>query len=315
MWAARLRRQAQRRAQRRTAGTRAARRGPADASDWMRAQLRDVEMTVAAPDPSLRKFWRRAEAGEWEADTLAYLDAALTAAGPSPLFVDVGAWIGPTTLFAAGKGARVVSLEPDPAARAELLDNLAANPELAERVTVVAAALDHGGKPLALYPHSKRFGASKTSSLPDASGISVVAPTLNADALAARARRAGTWSGAVVKVDIEGHEFSVGAEIGRLIRTLGAAALISTHPRSAFDAARDGAVAEGAQGGPHQSAYSAMRGLIGALRAVGVAPRPLDRPDADPIRFAGTQVFCRGPRPKNFDLTAPAAAAWEKIRD
>jgi FkbM family methyltransferase len=43
------------------------------------------------------------------------------------LFIDIGAWIGWTTLAAAAHGATVMAFEPDPASRAQLKSNIAAD--------------------------------------------------------------------------------------------------------------------------------------------------------------------------------------------
>ncbi|MEO1331364.1 MAG: FkbM family methyltransferase [Pseudomonadota bacterium] len=317
MWSGRIRRLVQsRRSQRRALPPKPARRGPVDASDWMRLSLHGVEMTVAAPDPALRKFWTKAEAGLWEPETFAFLDRAIAAAGPAPLFVDVGVWIGPITLYAAGRGAKVLALEPDPAARLALVENLAANPALEERVMVVAGALDDRPEPLTLYPHSKRFGASKTSALPDPSGLGVRVGTLSAEAVIDRAARLSGRSGAVVKVDIEGHEFAIGGEIARLIRGLGASALVSTHPRSIHDAVqRRAPEALADQPAPHFAAYDAVRRLIKQFEAAGLDARALGRPDADALTVATAQLFGRGRKPKNFDLEIEARAAPDLILD
>jgi len=59
------------------------------------------------------EFWERFDQGLWEPRTL----QKLSALRDGDLFVDIGAWIGPTTLAAAVNGARVLAFEPDPVAR------------------------------------------------------------------------------------------------------------------------------------------------------------------------------------------------------
>lgn len=63
------------------------------------------------------KFWRFFEAGSWEPETQALVRATLE---PGDLFVDIGAWIGPVTLWALDCGADVIAIEPDPVALKEL---------------------------------------------------------------------------------------------------------------------------------------------------------------------------------------------------
>jgi len=88
-----------------------------------------------APRSFWSDFWDRFDRGLWEPQTLRKL-CALT---EGDLFVDIGAWIGPTALTAAVNGARVLAFEPDPVARQELEDNVKANPGV--NVTVYPIAL------------------------------------------------------------------------------------------------------------------------------------------------------------------------------
>ena len=83
-------------------------------------------------------FWDRVAAGRWEPDTLAVIDEIVD---DRTTFVDLGAWVGPTALYAAAIARRVVAVEADPAALDQLRRNLAANPELAARVEVVPRAV------------------------------------------------------------------------------------------------------------------------------------------------------------------------------
>lgn len=71
---------------------------------------------VTAPEMHER-FWREYESKGWEAATRRFVERILK---PGDLFVDVGAWIGPVTLWALEQGARVVAVEPDPVALVEL---------------------------------------------------------------------------------------------------------------------------------------------------------------------------------------------------
>ena len=67
------------------------------------------------PDP----FW---EQRTWEDYTYRWLDALLAC---DTDFIDVGAWIGPFTLWAARLAGRVLAFEPDRTARDTLLRNIA----------------------------------------------------------------------------------------------------------------------------------------------------------------------------------------------
>jgi FkbM family methyltransferase len=62
-------------------------------------------------------FWDLYADGRWEPDTLAFMRAWLE---PGDLFVDVGAWIGPCSIWAHSLGATVLAIEPDRVALDEL---------------------------------------------------------------------------------------------------------------------------------------------------------------------------------------------------
>lgn len=74
--------------------------------------------------PTEWDFWTGWADGSWEPESFEILDECLT---PDSTFVDVGAWIGPLTLWASRRCARVVALEPDPVARNVLELNVARN--------------------------------------------------------------------------------------------------------------------------------------------------------------------------------------------
>jgi hypothetical protein len=88
-------------------------------------------------------FWAAYENG-WEASTFAVLDDYLSPPAQSPLLFDIGAWVGPITLWAASHNhARVVAVEPDTAALYYLRANigLLSPPALANIVAVEEAAV------------------------------------------------------------------------------------------------------------------------------------------------------------------------------
>jgi FkbM family methyltransferase len=82
--------------------------------------------------PSISEsFWGKI--GEWEKSTFAtfhqYIHADTTV-------IDFGAWIGPTVLFAANLARRVIALECDPYAMAELSQSVMSNPRLSHKISL-----------------------------------------------------------------------------------------------------------------------------------------------------------------------------------
>ncbi len=92
-------------------------------------------------------FWGKVERGEWEPQSYREIDRHVT---PDTIFVDFGANIGALTLFAAKNAAQVICFEPDPLFRANLLANIAVNPDIADKVTVIAKAAHPGERPVRL---------------------------------------------------------------------------------------------------------------------------------------------------------------------
>ena len=96
-------------------------------------------------DPDHIGFWRDVSRGRWEPETFRFLGRSL---GPGSVFLDVGAWIGPTVLYAARRCRRVYGFEPDPVAYDYLLRNLALNHVTNAVPSAAALARASGTRPL-----------------------------------------------------------------------------------------------------------------------------------------------------------------------
>lgn len=75
-------------------------------------------------DPYHVGWWRRASKSQWEPHTLKILSQFLT---KDSVFCDIGAWIGPTSIYAAKQCRRVFCFEPDWVAYQYLLWNIRLN--------------------------------------------------------------------------------------------------------------------------------------------------------------------------------------------
>lgn len=188
-------------------------------------QRREVKLgggviVVADDQPT---FWDRVEAGRWENGTLAVIERFVHA---GTTLLDLGAWVGPTTLLAARRGARVIAVESDPAALDQLHRNLAANPALAERVTVVPRAIHATAGPLTLGARRKPGDSMSSIHLADA------ATTWTVEAITPRelARMVDTQR-LFVKIDIEGAEYDLLPALEPLIERPSAQVLVSFHPK------------------------------------------------------------------------------------
>ncbi len=144
-------------------------------------------------------FWDTCEAS-WEATTFEVLTSRL---GPGSTFIDVGSWIGPMTLVAASRGARVVAYEPDPAATDELAANVAANPGFGALVSIQPFALWTSNGQRSLRGGPVGLGEAMSSFSGRAGRIgSIDVATIDARAAAT------SWpADALVKIDVEGAEY------------------------------------------------------------------------------------------------------------
>jgi len=154
-------------------------------------------------------FWRKVAAGEWEAGTLAFFARALGTQGES-VCVDVGAWVGPTALFAAPRCAQVFAVEPDPAAYERLLANLRMNRIANITPCHAAIAAVDGRAHLANHRH---FGNSMTRAQTagdgdpgDRSGATATVLSLRPATVIDHFDIARID---VLKIDIEGGEFAL----------------------------------------------------------------------------------------------------------
>ncbi len=245
---------------------------------------------VAVREVYSGRFWDRVASGDWEPETF---DFFRKHAGPGVLVLDIGAWVGPIALFAAGLGARVIALEPDPAAWAELSETVAANPELA--IDIRQAAVDRAPGVLRLYPTKDGFGSSATTAVAAAgAGDPIEVPTVTLAALAEEARPEERL---VLKVDIEGHEFALMDQIADLVRSRRAPTLLSLHPSAVFkDALSKGRSRLGAR----LAAWAAARRALRLLR--GLDARPARRPGAFLPIFVARRMVTHKKGPRDFEL-------------
>lgn len=94
------------------------------------------------------EVWKSVEDNSWEASTFAVLDHYIK---PSHTVVDMGAWIGPITLYSASLARHCFSFEPDPVAYQEFSENIKLNTSLVSKITAFNKAITTDGKPVKLY--------------------------------------------------------------------------------------------------------------------------------------------------------------------
>ena len=147
------------------------------------------------------QWWDKVESGAWEPFTFGIMDRMLSR---DTTYIDVGAWIGPTVLYASRLCRKCYALEPDPVAYKLLCDNIAANG--AQNILALREAiLDYDGV--------ATFGASSLSGVLGDSGTRLERPNhrfqvkcRTLESLAGAYGMPGMPSPMFIKMDIEGAE-------------------------------------------------------------------------------------------------------------
>lgn len=169
-----------------------------------------------------RGFWIDTYFDAWEAETLLRMKSVIK---EGTTFCDIGAWVGPTAIYASKLGADVTCFEPDPAAHERLLFNLRMN--VPGRVKPFNLALGGSDGVRRLAPFAAVLGQS---------GSSFYAPADKAESAQVLAL---SWSSAcsllalppfdTVKIDIEGGEAELLPEMMPLLRQHRPYLLLATH--------------------------------------------------------------------------------------
>jgi FkbM family methyltransferase len=177
-------------------------------------------------------FWEELEQGKWESQTFDTFDKYID---QDTVFLDVGGWIGSTSLYAAQVAKRSVAFEPDPVAYNEFKGNLELNrgAKWANKLELLnaAIAMEKGEINLGFRDEA---GDSMSSVLlaDDSSSHRVEAiefsDFLNSEKLVGEKL--------FTKMDIEGYEYEVIPALSDCIEKLSQAVFhVSLHPQFLLD--------------------------------------------------------------------------------
>jgi len=174
-----------------------------------------------------RRFWDSVRSGSWEPETYLVFDNYLK---PDTYYFDVGAWIGPTVLYASHLTKKVFAYEPDPIAFSELKKNIdlnQTNPAISkveifrEAISVETGNIEMGSK--------SDGGDSLSSVLLSDEDKSWEVPSISVEKML---NRAGISDEKVFcKVDIEGFEYELIPSLGSILERPKTTLYISLHPQ------------------------------------------------------------------------------------
>ena len=201
-------------------------------------------------------FWAMVAAGAWEERTFAVLERLVTA---DSTYLDLGAWIGPTVLFAAQRAERTFAFEPDPVAFRELSVNCDANRDRLGAVTLLNRAIAPRDGTCRLTGQGE--GGNSNSSLLLSEGA--ISWQVEGMTLETFLRSLGSSGRLFVKMDIEGGEYDLGRSVRQLVSNPGCTLLLSLHP---FRLALEMRARAARKGGPRRT--WAVRALLRHVRLI-----------------------------------------------
>jgi FkbM family methyltransferase len=178
------------------------------------------------PGPHHR-FWKRVNRGTWEPETYAIFNQHLN---DRTLFLDIGAWIGSTSLYGAQLAQRCVAFEPDPVAFAALSRNVEANRQAdwIGRLQIQERAINKDGQSFTLGGTSKGADSTSSALFPNRESQWTVRALRLPDVLA---EHRADGQPVFLKIDIEGGEYDLIPSIQETLSDPLVTAYISFHPK------------------------------------------------------------------------------------
>lgn len=173
-------------------------------------------------DPQTRawNFWEDQFASEaWEPETLRVIEETLK---PEHTYIDLGAWVGPTSLWAAEFCKQVFAVEPDPEAYSVLLRNCCGP---SYRIVNAAVSRDRGG---ALLKTRGAWGDSMSTIVGGIGGSvdEIPVATVTFDDVVSMV---DVTTVGLVKIDIEGAEGEVIPSAARTLKALHCPIILALH--------------------------------------------------------------------------------------
>lgn len=179
-----------------------------------------VKLAVGDQQYSLANHWFWDHfANGWELETLEVLRRHLK---PDQAYVDIGAWIGPTVLYAHALGCpRIYAVEANPPSFAHLVRNLSQNPDLQKAVHATNACISDTRGEIT-------FGSEEaTSAASIRNGVFRIPAFSIRDYLSLYS----IANVSLLKVDIEGSEHRLMGDIEFLAKELTCPIFLSLHPQ------------------------------------------------------------------------------------
>lgn len=179
----------------------------------MQIKLQDYTFRI---DPGQNKdYWSHINAVDWEPHTFAIFDYFID---HHSVVLDVGAWSGVLTLYAANIAKAVHALDPDPVCYKELQTNINLNPDLSDKISTYPIAISNKEEVISLSARFQ-YGASSTSILQRNRDTERSREVTTVD-LFSFINQEKINSIEFIKMDVEGAEFKILPTIGKALKKL-----------------------------------------------------------------------------------------------
>lgn len=183
-----------------------------------------VSFNVASSLSPILKEWFMSDFLSWENSTFETLDYYLGEGD----FLDVGAWVGPTTLYAAMRGSKCYSLEPSPSAFSLLQKNIEANPGIDKNIVAINKAL--GSVSTSGVLHSENLTNSAATLVEGDSVSWTDSATVDIEPISYFEKEYELDNIKLVKMDVEGYESVIIPELLPFLKKRKSTLMLSMHP-------------------------------------------------------------------------------------
>lgn len=175
-------------------------------------QKGDYSIRVNTSD--YQHFWDSFSDNSWERETFKILDRFTT---PNHIYLDIGAWIGPTVLYGAQNARQVFAIEPDLKAYNELVSNIGLNSAIKDKIVARNIAITEKTGDFKLF--TENFTADSTSTLlstKEGKDYYIVKGV----SFQELAKEFPLQDVNLIKIDVEGSEYALMASICDVLRNL-----------------------------------------------------------------------------------------------
>ena len=186
---------------------------------------KNIEFKVVF-DPDRIEFWKKYETLKWENEIFNTIEKYVS---NDSYFIDIGAWIGPVSLFAKNYASKLILFEPDPEAFKNLQKNFQLNHKnkLENNIFLNELAVVSDNKKK-INLNSKKFGDSGSSIYAENRSKQIQVNTINFVDIINKYNL--TDKKLFFKIDIEGYEYELLLKNKDILKKLDASIFFSLHP-------------------------------------------------------------------------------------